>query len=78
MSERPMVTFAESAVEDIEQIFEWYKEQQVPDVGKRLVSEIVGKVEALQDYPDMGRVVPGFGRENLRELIHPPFRIVYR
>jgi hypothetical protein len=26
----------------------------------------------------MGRVVPEFGLEYLRELIHPPFRIVYR
>ena len=28
--------------------------------------------------PDMGRIVPEFGPQFLRELIHPPFRIVYR
>jgi toxin ParE1/3/4 len=78
MSKQLIVTFAESAVADIEQILEWYREQQVPDVGKKIVSEIVAKAEALQDYPDMGRVVPEFGRDNLRESIHSPFRIVYK
>ena len=78
MSERLMVAFAASAVADIEKILEWYREQQILEVGKRLVSEIMGRVEALQDYPDMGRVVPEFDRDNLRELIHSPFRIVYR
>ena len=28
--------------------------------------------------PEMGRIVPEFGPQFLRELIHPPFRIVYR
>ena len=73
-----MVSFAASAVADLEAILEWYVEQQAPEVGERLVGEIVGKVEGLRDHPDMGRMVPEFGRENLRELIHPPFRIVYR
>lgn len=34
--------------------------------------------QALADHPDMGRVVPEFEQPFLRELIHPPFRIVYR
>jgi toxin ParE1/3/4 len=35
-------------------------------------------VERLTDYPESGRVVPEFGIARLREVIHPPFRIVYR
>jgi len=35
-------------------------------------------VEDLKDHPDFGRIVPEFGSPALRELIHPPFRIVYR
>ena len=53
-------------------------EQGVPEVGKRLVSEVFQRVEALANHPDMGRVVPEFDQPFLRELIHPPFRIVYR
>ncbi|MXY90997.1 MAG: type II toxin-antitoxin system RelE/ParE family toxin, partial [Gammaproteobacteria bacterium] len=28
--------------------------------------------------PGLGRVVPEFSQPFLRELIHPPFRIIYR
>ena len=50
----------------------------MPDVGGRLLAEIVASIEALADHPDMGRIVPEFDQPFLRELIRPPFRIVYR
>lgn len=78
MAESIVITFAASALTDIHELREWYAEQQVPEVGRRLSGEIVAKVESLQMHPDMGRVVPEFGVAALRELIHPPFRIVYR
>jgi len=56
----------------------WYADQGVPEVGERFVAEIVAKVEGLATHPDRGRIVPEFGQAFLRELIHPPFRIVYR
>ena len=43
-----------------------------------MVEEIFERLEALRTHPDLGRVVPEFGPQFLRELIHPPFRIVYR
>lgn len=72
------VTFAESALRDLEEIQAWYDGELVPEVGLRLVLEIIERVEALRDDPDMGRVVPEFDQKYLRELIHPPFRIVYK
>ena len=71
------IRFAESAVADLEEIKRWYAEQDVPDVGDRLVSEIFERVETLRDHPDIGRVVPEFDQPLLRELIHQQFRIVY-
>jgi plasmid stabilization system protein ParE len=72
------VAFAESALRDLEEIRVWYAEQGVPEVGDRLVAERFQQVERLVDQPDMGRVVPEFDQPFLRELIHLPFRIVYR
>jgi plasmid stabilization system protein ParE len=72
------IRFAESAIADLEAIRTWYIEQGVPDIGERFVEEIVGRIEALRDHPEMGRIVPEFEQPFLRELIHPPFRIVYR
>jgi plasmid stabilization system protein ParE len=72
------ISFAETALRDLEEVRAWYAEQGVPDVGARLVEEVFQRVQALAGHPDMGRVVPEFDQPFLRELIHPPFRIVYR
>lgn len=76
MPVKTIITFAASAVADIREIQTWYAEQLVPEIGKRFAGEIVAKIEALQSYPEMGRIVPEFGVDSLRELIYPPFRIV--
>jgi len=72
------VAFAELALRDLEGIRAWYAEQGVPEVGDRLVAEIFQQLERLVEHPELGRVVPEFDQPFLRELIHPPFRIVYR
>jgi toxin ParE1/3/4 len=78
MTHKRRISFAASAVEDLEAIRIWYTEQQVSEVGERLLHEVISQVERLADYPESGRVVPEFGLAQLREVIHPPFRIVYR
>ncbi len=72
------IRLAESALTDLHELRDWYKNQGVPDVGDRLVAEIFNRIEALSVHPEMGRMVPEFEQPLLRELIHPPFRIVYR
>jgi toxin ParE1/3/4 len=75
---RVSLTFAESAVKDLEDLQAYYAGEGVPDVGKRLVADIMNTVERLGAHPQSGRVVPEFHVEHLREIIYPPFRIVYR
>jgi len=72
------ISFAESALTDLEDIRVWYADQGVPAVGERFVGDIFRRVESLAKHPEMGRVVPEFRQQFLRELICPPFRIVYR
>jgi len=43
-----------------------------------MLASLVDAVKDLADYPEMGREVPEFNVPMLRELIRPPFRIVYR
>lgn len=78
MGARVRLTFAESAIVDLEDVRAWHTEQGVPEVGERLVREVYEQAERLVVHPDLGRVVPEFGNESLRELIRSPFRIVYR
>ncbi|MEW6531799.1 MAG: type II toxin-antitoxin system RelE/ParE family toxin [Thermodesulfobacteriota bacterium] len=78
MPRKYRITFAVSAVRDLEVMRTWYADQQIPDVGERLLAEIISDVERLANFPLNGRVVPEFGIAQLREIVHPPFRIVYR
>lgn len=71
------LVIARSALQDLQDIQLYYLEQGVPDAGRRLVDAILGKLQMLADHPDAGRKVPEFDQENIREIIHAPFRIVY-
>ena len=71
------ISLTESAVADLQEIRVYYEEQLVPQIGIRFVEEILNRIEMLVNNPDIGRMVPEFNTENIRELIHKPFRIVY-
>ena len=68
---------ANSAWGDLEGIKEYYEEEGVPHVGEQFVVAIIEHVQMLKDNHDIGRVVPEFGEERIRELTHAPFRVVY-
>ena len=71
------IRFAKSATGDLQAVRSWYADQGVPDGGDRFVQAIIARIEALRVHPEMGRIVPELDRPLLRELIHPPFLIVY-
>ena len=71
------ISFSESAIDDLENIKEYYSEQGVPQIGLDFVTSIVEHIETLAVHPDIGRIVPELNDELIRELIHPPFRVVY-
>ncbi len=71
------VFISSSAFSDLENIKEYYKEEGVPYIGEQYVISIIDHIQTLSDNPDIGRKVPEFDEEKIRELIHPPFRIVY-
>lgn len=68
---------ARSAVEDLRVIQQYYVEQDVPHVGYEYVAAILEHAALLKRHPDAGRIVPEFKQGHIRELIHPPCRVVY-
>jgi plasmid stabilization system protein ParE len=71
------IVLSNSAFADLEDIKEHYSEREVTDIGLNTVLAILDRIEALNDHPKIGRVVPEFNDDSIREIIHPPFRIVY-
>jgi len=68
---------ANSALGDLENIREYYKNEGAAHIGEQYIVSIIDHIYTLSDNPDIGRKVPEFDEEKIRELIHPPFRIVY-
>ena len=71
------IFISNSALNDLESIKEHYEEEGVPHIGEQYVVSVIDHIQTLSDNPDIGRKVPEFDEEKIRELIHPPFRIVY-
>lgn len=71
------ILISNSAFSDLEGIKEFYIKQGVPNIGTSFISEIFDHIEILNTHPKIGRIVPEFKDEFIREIIHPPFRIVY-
>jgi toxin ParE1/3/4 len=78
MAEQARITFAASAIRDLQDLQAYYAGEGAPHVGQRLAAEIIARIERLGAHPLSGRIVPEFAVEHLREIIYPPFRIIYR
>ena len=52
--------------------------QESPAYADAVVGRLFQAVGQLAEFPDSGRVVPEQSRPEIRELVRPPYRIVYR
>jgi toxin ParE1/3/4 len=72
------VTWAETALRNVREIVD-YVAQVSPDRAERLETELMDAPDLLTTSPRLGRQVPEFGQEDLRELVTVrPYRIIYR
>ena len=40
--------------------------------------ELISETDRLQEFPELGCIVPEYSNHNLREILFRPYRIVYR
>jgi toxin ParE1/3/4 len=74
------VIWADVAAQDLKDIIA-YIAAHSPDQAVKILHTIKGKVTSLQNLPERGRLVPELCDEGImiyRELISPPWRIIYR
>ena len=69
--------FLTSSLEDIEVIRE-YLAQFSAVAAQRFVDGVFTRVEQLDNFPQLGRVVPELQDEAIRELLYRQYRIIYR
>ena len=71
------ISMTESAYQDLADIHEHYMLEEMEHIGKKHINEVFSKIDILNDHLQIGRVVPEYGLISLREIVHPPYRIVY-
>ena len=65
------------ALGQVQEIVEYIKRDK-PEAARRWADSVFDLVEGLSAFPNKGRVVPESGREEVRELLHGHYRIIYR
>jgi toxin ParE1/3/4 len=71
------IRWTEQAVQNLQDI-KTFISQDSPAYALAVVSRLYNAVTQLETFPDSGRVVPERGQPHIRELVRPPYRIVYR
>jgi len=69
--------WSEEALEDIESIAT-YIEKDSPIYAKSVVSKFFEKAEILQEFSGIGRKVPEFNDEAIREIFVYSYRLIYK
>ena len=65
------------ALEDLQSIYNYISKDSI-SYADRLVDKLVNSVDILEGHPEIGRIVPEFENEAIRELIEGNYRIIYK
>ena len=71
-----MVEWSIPAKEDLKQVHDYISKDSM-FYARKVTEQIVDKSEALNNFPEMGRVVPEIGDANIREIFVYSYRLIY-
>ena len=71
------VRWTTQAADDLQAIYDFIGRDS-EQYAQVIIEGILGAIDNLEHFPLLGRTVPERNRNDLRELIRPPYRIVYR
>jgi addiction module RelE/StbE family toxin len=70
------VFWTKEALQRLQEIQDYISKDN-PTVSKDFIDKLIDLAETLADNPKAGRVVPELSIENIREILHKNYRIVY-
>ena len=77
-ADRPReLRWTEHAVQQLAALAE-YISLDSPIYAELVVDRLVRRLDQARRFPESGRTVPEYERSDLRELIEPPYRLIYR
>ena len=70
------IFWSQEAIDDIESIANYIQKDSL-QYAKSVVQTFFSKVEILTEFPLIGRIVPEYNNENIRELFIYSYRLIY-
>ena len=64
------------ALERVQEIADYIASDNI-SAASQWIDTVFGKTDSLQKNPELGRIVPEIGKEDIRELIFGNYRIIY-
>lgn len=71
------IVWSEKSKNDLKSIFDFISQNSI-FFAKKTRSDLIKRTQILKDYPNIGRIVPEFGLNHIRELIYGNYRIIYK
>lgn len=71
------VIFSDTAKADMAEIVR-YIARDKPQAARKWAASIRKSARRLSTFPQLGRVVPEYGDEKIREIIKGPYRVIYK
>ena len=71
------VYWTDEALKHLDNIYRYIAEDS-PVYAVRMVDKITRRSQQIGGFPQSGRMVPEYQDIEIREVIEPPYRIVYR
>lgn len=71
------VVWSESALEDLEAIAEYIAENSI-NSARKVVSKIRDAANKLENFPQLGMVVPEIGDPTIRQSLVLQYRLIYQ
>lgn len=71
------IIWSKLAISDIEAIHDYIAGDSV-FYAQKTIESFFSRVEVLETFPEIGRIVPEYTRKDIRELIEGNYRIFYK
>jgi addiction module RelE/StbE family toxin len=70
------LSWRERALDDVENLRDYIASDNT-FYAEVFINRIIDVAEKLIKYPKMGRIVPEYGDDNIREVLYRDYRIIY-
>ena len=71
------ILWTQQALERLREVQKFIAERASIKIANKLIDNLIKRAESLVNFPYLGRTVPEFYSDDLREIIEGNYRIVY-